>query len=203
MKFDLKKVPITLVLFIVLVIGLIIVTFTLFLPTLQNMGKYNADHASAVAQIDEYKNVIANQASVEARIAQLEEQYKENLSIYVNVETSVNDLQKMFADNGVHMSSLTRSVGTKDSKNRTAKSGYPLYYTTLNFTFESSLDKAGNIVKYLEQDSNGCYFINTLTMTPMEGSSNYLCNFNVTLYYFDTSKGVVTTAATSTTAKKK
>jgi hypothetical protein len=201
MKLDLKKIPKALIIFLALLIVFLILLYSLFIPTISNISTYNNKHTEAKTQIAQYENVISNQTAYQAEIDKLDKQYKDNLSIYINVQSSIDDLQKMFKESNIKMTNLTRSAATKDSLNRTSKSGFPLYYTTLNFSFESDIDTTKNIIHYLEQDSIGCYFINTLSMTPVEGSKNYSCRFNVTLYYFDTDQVVTTKAATTATSK--
>ena len=119
-------------------------------------------------------------------------QYNENQeNLYIDAKSSVKDLQDIFADLGIDMSSLTRSEGVQDSQGRTSKGGIPLYYTNLLFSYTGTKDKTLQLIHYLEQESKGCYFIDSLSMSEIEDSKEYATSFNVTLYYFDTTKQAV------------
>lgn len=144
------------------------------------------------AKIADCDDVLANQTSVEAKIDEMTKQYNENQeNLYVDAKSSVKDLQDIFADLGIDMTSLTRGEGVQDAQGRTSMGGIPLYYTNLTFSYTGAKDKTLQLIHYLEQESKGCYFIDSLSMSEIEDSKEYATSFNVTLYYFDTTKQAV------------
>ena len=84
-----------------------------------------------------------------------------------------------------------RGEGVQDAQGRTSMGGIPLYYTDLTFSYTGTKDKTLQLIHYLEQESKGCYFIDSLSMSEIEDSKEYATSFNVTLYYFDTTKQAV------------
>ncbi len=196
-------VPKSFVFFVVLTAAFFVLLFALFIPTFSKMPEYNKKHTEITADIAEFEDVIANQKSVEAKITELQNTYSTTQSeLYVDAKSSIEDLQAIFLELDIEMTSLSRDSGVKDTLGRTSKSGFPLYTTALNFTYQGDLDTTKKLIHYLEQDSKGCYFINNLNIVPLEGSdSEYSVRFDVTLYYFDSTKIVV--QPTTSAAKSK
>lgn len=186
------KIPVPIIVFVALLIVFVIILLALVMPTFTNLSKYNDDHATISAKIADCDDVLANQTSVETKIDEMKKQYDENQqNLYVDAKSSVKDLQDIFAELGIDMSSLTRGEGVQDAQGRTSMGGIPLYYTNLSFSYNGSEENTLKLVHYLEQESKGCYFIDSLSMSEIEGSQEYSTSFNVTLYYFDTTKQAV------------
>ena len=176
------KIPVPIIVFVALLIVFVIILLALVMPTFTNLSKYNDDHAAITAKIADCDDVLANQTSVEAKIDEMTKQYNENQeNLYVDAKSSVKDLQDIFADLGIDMSSLTRGEGVQDSQGRTSMGGIPLYYTNLMFSYTGAKDKTLQLIHYLEQESKGCYFIDSLSMSEIEGSQEYATSFNVIL----------------------
>lgn len=195
-----NKIPGSIIAFLVLLIVFVIILVALVVPTITGLSKYNEDHAAISAQIADCDSVLADQTNVEKRIEQMTQQYNENQeTLYIDAKSSVEDLQSIFADLGIDMSSLNRGESIQDDQGRTSKGGVPLFKTNLSFSYNGSEENTLKLVHYLEQESKGCYFINSLVMSPMEDSSDYSTSFDVTLYYFDSTKQVATTAPTEPT----
>lgn len=196
-----QKIPAPIIGFLVLLIVFVVILLALVVPTLTKVSDYNAEHATISSQIDEYDEVLADQANVEAKIEEMQNQYKENQeNLYVDSKSSVQDLQDIFAQLGIEMNTLTRGDSVQDPQGRTSNGGIPLYYTNLSFSYNGTKEETIKLVHYLEQESKGCYFIDSLTMSPLEESSDLSVSFAVTLYYFDSTKQVATTASTDPTA---
>lgn len=186
------KIPVPIIVFVALLIVFVIILLALVMPTITNLSKYNDNHATITAKIADCDDVLANQTSVEAKIDEMTKQYNENQeNLYIDAKSSVKDLQDIFADLGIDMSSLSRGEGVQDAQGRTSMGGIPLYYTNLTFSYTGAKDKTLQLIHYLEQESKGCYFIDSLSMSEIEDSKEYATSFNVTLYYFDTTKQVV------------
>ncbi len=194
-----QKIPASIIAFIVLLIAFALIFVLLVSPTITNISVYNSKHQEITAKIDDYEAVLADQANVEAKIEEMTKQYNENqANLYVDAKSSVEDLQAIFADLGIDMSSLNRGDSVQDSQGRVSKGGIPLYYTNLSFSYTGSKDKTLELIHYLEQESKGCYFINSVSMSKIENKNEYSTSFNVTLYFFDSTKQIITSSDTTT-----
>lgn len=194
-----QKIPASIIAFIVLLIAFALIFVLLVSPTITNISVYNSKHQEITAKIDDYEAVLADQANVEAKIEEMTKQYNENqANLYVDAKSSVEDLQAIFADLGIDMSSLNRGDSVQDSQGRVSKGGIPLYYTNLSFSYTGSKDKTLELIHYLEQESKGCYFINSVSMSKIENKNEYSTSFNVTLYFFDSTKQIITSTDTTT-----
>lgn len=186
------KIPAPIIAFLVLLIVFVIILLALVVPTFSRLTEYNTNHETISAQIADCEAVLADQQGVESKIEEMTKQYNENQeTLYVDAKSSVEDLQSIFADLGIDMTTLTRGESVQDDQGRASMGGIPLYKTTLTFNYNGSKDKTLELIHYLEQDSKGCYFIDTLTMTPVEDRNVFSTAFSVTLYYFDTTKQAV------------
>ena len=195
-----NKIPKSFIVFIVVFVAFIVCVFALLMPMISNMPAYNQKHDEAVANIAHYEEILATQKTVEQKIEELTTQYNDKQAeLFVDAETSIEDLQSIFKKLGIDMVSLNRGTGSPDAQGRTSTGGIPLYSTDLSFTFNGTVTTANKLVHYLEQESKGCYFINSLNMSPIEGGSNYTVVFGVTLYYFDATQTAVTQPATDAT----
>ena len=180
----------------------VIFIFVVLTPLFKNIPKYETDHASAVSAFKKYDDTLQNAQAIEKRIADLTKSYEEKQEqLFVDSSQSIEDLQSIFKELNINMINLTRGVGVADSLGTISTAGYPLYSTSLNFSYVGSMDTTKKLLNYLEVESKGCYFVNTLNLTPGEGSDMYNVSFNVTLYYFDTSV-MITTAPETTEAGK-
>ena len=127
------KIPVPIIVFVALLIVFVIILLALVMPTFTNLSKYNDDHAAITAKIADCDDVLANQTSVETKIDEMTKQYNENQeNLYIDAKSSVKDLQDIFADLGIDMTSLTRGEGVQDAQGRTSMGGIPLYYTDLH-----------------------------------------------------------------------
>lgn len=199
-----KKIPGSFIALGIILFVFIIFLFVVFMPLIQKYPTYEAKHTEAVAQIAEYENVLANQKTVEEKVAELQEQYDtKQKDLFVDADTSVEELQRIFQKLGISMTNLTRSESKQDSLGRVSSIGVPLYSVVLTFSYDNDMATTQNLLHYLEQDAKGCYYINTINMAPKEGVSGYSTSLNVTLYYFDTTAPAPTQASTQAATTKK
>ena len=127
------KIPVPIIVFVALLIVFVIILLALVMPTITNLSKYNDDHAAVTAKIADCDDVLANQTSVETKIDEMKKQYDENQqNLYVDAKSSVKDLQDIFADLGIDMSSLTRGEGMQDPQGRTSMAAFRFTTQTLH-----------------------------------------------------------------------
>lgn len=190
-----KSIPKSIWAFLVLLVVFLVLFFVLFYPTIMKISTYNATHNDAKAQIAEYEDYLSNKDANEKHIAELKEIFEKNKAeLYLDASQSIKDLQDHFKEFGIDMTSLTRSESSVDSFGRTSYTGYPLYSASLSFSFNGTKDQTKDLIHYLERDSLGCYFINSLSMSAIEASDKYSVSMNVVLYYFDMTAAVATEA---------
>lgn len=192
-----KQIPKSLIVFGIVLVLFLVFLFTILMPTISNYPTYESKHTAAVAQIAKLDDTIANQKSIEEKIDSMTKEFDEKQSdLFVTAETSVDDLQSILQKYNLTASTFSGSDGVVDTKGRVSSSGVPMYTVTINFTFDSNMADALNVIHYMEQESKGCYFINTATVTPKEKGTDYTIAISTTLYYFNTDAEVATEAAT-------
>lgn len=182
--------------FVFVLLGLIIVTILFYvfvgLPLMNNYPKFEKDHNEAVAQVQTYEEVLKNQKTIEEKIKVLNYQWeRKQKKMFVDAESSVEDLQQAFKKMNIDMLSFSRGGEVKDSQGRTTQSGVPLYTINLSYSFKGTVDTALELLDYVENKSNGCYFVSNCVMTPVNGSKTYDISINMTLYYFNNEIEVV------------
>ncbi|MGN0558536.1 MAG: hypothetical protein ACI4IS_03680 [Acutalibacteraceae bacterium] len=184
-----QNIPNSVLICVVLLVLFLVLANVLFFPALSRIDQYNANHDAAVAEVAKYEYTLENQAKIDEKIAQLTEKYNEEQSLlYVDSKSSIEDLQRIFNQLKITMTSLSRGAGVQDPQGRTSTTGIPLYTTSLEFSFRESMEKTQKLIHYLEQDSKGCYFINSISMAPIDKTATYDVRLSVTLYYFDATK---------------
>ena len=184
--------PKSIIFFVVLLAVFVVLLTTIFIPTINKIPQYQLDHNTAVSEVAEYEYYLANQKTVEEKIAEYTAEYeKKQEELYVDAKSSIEDLQAIFTKLDINMTSMTRNDGIQDPQGRTSTGGIPLYTTSINFSYNGNMSTTKKLMHYLEQESKGCYFINSLNMSPIENSNNFTVSFSVTLYYFDSTQVVV------------
>lgn len=184
-----QNIPNSVLICVVLLVLFLVLANFLFFPALSRIDQYNANHDAAVAEVAKYEDTLTNQAKIDEEIKKLTEKYNEEQSLlYVDSKSSIEDLQRIFNQLKITMTSLSRGEGVQDPQGRTSTTGIPLYTTTLEFSFNEPIEKTQSLIHYLEQESKGCYFINNINMAPDKKTANYDTKFSVTLYYFDATK---------------
>ncbi len=197
-----QNIPKSIIFFVLLLALFFVLLVVMFIPTFTKIPVYQSNHKTAVSQVEQYESVLADQAEIEAKIEQLTKEYDEKQSeLYIDSKSSVEDLQSIFTKLKINISSLTRNEGIADPQGRKSTGGIPLYTTVLNFSYNGNIETTKKLIHYLEQESKGCYFINSLNMSPIEDSKNYVVSFSATLYYFDSTQQVSSTQPATQSAQ--
>ena len=128
----------------------VIFIFVVLTPLFKNIPKYETDHASAVSAIKKYDDTLENAQAIEKRITELTQSYEEKQAeLFIDSKQSIEDLQSIFEDLNINMINLTRGIGVADSLGRTSTGGYPLYSTSLSFSYVGSMDTTKKLLNYL------------------------------------------------------
>lgn len=182
-----KKIPGYILGILGIVLAFALFTSLVLMPYLQKKPEMDADHEAAVAQIAEYEATIANRDSVIADIEEMTKQWETyKKQMYIDADTTIDDLQKIFAEQSIFVTSLARTEETKDAQGITSSTGAPLYSVQLTLAFKAAPEKLLELLKYFEGGSNGCYYIDTMTCSAGDGENDkgLTVNMSVTLYYF-------------------
>ena len=171
-------------------------------PFSQKIDTYAKDHASAEAQISQYKDYIARSTEVKSKISKLQKEVSEtNVKLTVNASKTADDVREMLKNIDYDFSTLSVQEGQPDEEGRMSETGDPLYATSITFSFTSTEQKLVETLKYFESKSDGSYFITRMNIKKPEKYSDtgeessktsvpsasqlYVTTLEIKLYYFD------------------
>ncbi|MBQ8134581.1 MAG: hypothetical protein IJ192_09285 [Clostridia bacterium] len=200
---------------VILVISIIFL-IAVQMPFSQKIDTYNKDHASAEAQISQYKDYIERTAEVKSKISKLQKDVSEtNAKLTVNASKTADDIRDMLKNIDYDFTTLSVQEGQPDEEGRMSETGDPLYATSITFSFTATEQKLIDTLRYFESESDGSYFITNMNIqepvdfadTGEESSKAsaptsaqlYVTTLEIKLYYFDLTQNqsADTDAATS------
>ncbi len=207
-QFDFKKIPKFIYLFFATVIVLIVFVFTVGMPLINNASSMKEAHKTALEDIRKYDDAIKRQDAIEAEIVKNQKEFEiQEEALFVDMEASSTDLDNYCRKNNIVLKSYTLAEPQVDKKHRVSTSGYPVNTVKISLTYTDSYDKTMSFLKYLEQGSKGCYYVNNCTLTLKDrekaNSDMYDVAMNIELYYYDRSEAEVATEKPTETATKK
>ncbi len=215
-----KSIPTYAIVIAVILVGAIIFLFTVQIPFAQKIPTYNAQHASATAEIEKYKDYNSRYDQVRADIDRMQKEYNEKGStLFVEPSKTVDEIKDMLEKLGYDMTTLSVSEGTPDGAGRISATGDPLYATQISYTFTATRSKMIETLQYFESEAKGSYSINKLSLKPIEESvatggeegeesaptkvvtknDQYQVTMSIVLYYFNNTmnKGLPTTQSSA------
>lgn len=161
-----KKVPGAIIAIVAIIVAVAVFVPVVYMPYRNNKPQLDADHESAVSQIQVYDDAIADQANIEKNIEELQAEWDEfQKDMFVDASSSLDDLQKKFDEIGLNVASFNRGEETEDPSKSISQTGNPLYYVTINVSLYSDQEKLLELLKYVEEESVGCYYVKTLSAT--------------------------------------
>ncbi len=186
---------------VILVISIIFL-IAVQIPFSQKIDTYNKEHASAEAQISQYKDYIERTAEVKSKISQLQKDVSEtNARLTVNASKTADDVRDMLKNIDYDFSTLSVQEGQPDDEGRVSETGDPLYATSITFSFTATQQKLIDTLKYFESESDGSYFITHMNIKEPDdftdtgeesskasvpaSSQLYVTTLEIKLYYFD------------------
>ena len=176
----------------VIIILCIVFMFLVQAPFSEKIDKYNADHASAQSQIALFEDYLARADEVEAKIAKMKEEYnEESKKLHVNATEFPNDVRNMVNQLNIQLDSVSSSEGSTDSAGRVSSTGDPLYVSTISLAFSGTEADLPSALDYFEIESDGSYYVESLTVTEITGSSavkstepRFNIGLSLSLYFF-------------------
>ncbi len=176
----------------VIIILCIVFMFLVQAPFSEKIDKYNADHASAQSQIALFEDYLARADEVEAKIAKMKEEYnEESKKLHVNATEFPNDVRNMVNQLNIQLDSVSSSEGSTDSAGRVSSTGDPLYVSTISLAFSGTEADLLSALDYFEIESDGSYYVESLTVTEITGSSavkstepRFNIGLSLSLYFF-------------------
>jgi len=156
----------------VIIILCIVFLFLVQSPFSKKIDKYNADHESAVSQIALYEDYLARATEVEAKIAQMKEEYnEESKKLFVNATQTPADIREMVNKLDLIPTNVAVTEGVTDSAGRKSSTGDPLYVTKVTIRFDGTEADLLSTLDYFELESDGSYYVETLSVTPIDDST--------------------------------
>lgn len=201
-----KSIPMYAIVIALILVGAIIFLFTVQIPFSQKIPTYNAQHASATAEIEKYKDYNRRYDQVRADIDRMQKEYNEKgATLFVEPNKTVDEIKDMLEKLGYDMTTLSVSEGAPDGAGRISATGDPLYATQISYTFTATRTKMIETLQYFESEAKGSYAISKLSLKPIEeavgGSTEegeesaptkvitkndqYQVTMSIVLYYFN------------------
>lgn len=194
-QFDAKRIP----KFIYLLLGTIIaiVVFMIFVgyPLMRDAGNMQQAHTQVLKEIRDYDQAIKMRDSIEAEIkknqAEFEQKEKE---LFIDRKESSKDIERYCRENNIILQNYSLGGAGDDEKCRVSTGGYPVKKVPITVTYKDTYAKTINFLKYLEEGSKGCYYVESCGMEQV-GDSGEMFNVSmaITLYYYDMSEAIVAT----------
>ena len=186
---------------IVLLAGIIFVP-AVYMPYKNKKPEMDAKHAAAVEEINMYEDAIANQASIEKNIAQLQAEWDEFYKeMFIDASSSLNEIEAKIRETDFFIQSFKKDDGQKDPEGAVSFTGAPLYYQQITIDGYSDEETLIEVLKAIEEESVGCYYVKTLTADTLDKEveigehhtakeGDLKVNMVIYLYYYNESERV-------------
>lgn len=206
-QFDAKKIP----KFLYLLLGTIIaiVLFMIFVgsPLIQNAGSMQKEHQDTQNLIRDYDNALAQEKTIEDEIKKNQDEFKlKEEELFVDVDTCSKEIEAYCREQDIKLINYSISEPVQDQLSRVSTGGFPVYTVNINISYADTYEKTMSFLKYLENGSNGCYYIKTCNMAQSEDNKNadtFDTSLAIQLYYYNRTIATepATTAATEAATK--
>lgn len=188
-QFDAKKIP----KFIYLLFGTIlaIILFMIFVgtPLIQKAPSMQKQHKDTQQLLRDYDNALAMEKSIEDEIKRNQDEFKlKEEELFVNLDQCSKEIDKYCTDNKIKLTTYTISEPVLDQQNRVSTGGYPVYTVNINLAYTDTYAKTLSLLKYLENTSNGCYYIKSCSLSGTgndKTEAKFSTSLAIQLYYYD------------------
>lgn len=205
---DFSKIPKFLYVLIITIILVVVFWLTIGQSLLKDAPKMMQDHDANVKKVAEYDEALKIEKQIEAEIKKNREEF--NLTqkkLFVDMNDSTKEVEDYSDKNNIRLYNYSISDPAPDSLGRASSSGYPVMTVGISLNFETTYDKAMGFLKYIENESKGCYYINSCSFSPKGGEGGtkekYAVGMTLTLYYYDVPTLEDTTEAPTQAATEK
>lgn len=207
-QFDAKKIPKFLYLLLGTVVALILFMIFIGRPLIQNAAGMQKKHQIAQDTIRDYDNALSMEKTIEDEIKKNQDEFNlKQKELFVDLDTCSKEIEDYCSKQNIVLTNYSIAEPTQDKLNRVSTGGYPVYTVNIDLSYVDTYDKTMSLLKYLENASNGCYYINTCNLTQGEGAKNadeFDTSMSITLYYYNRTVDIepATSATTATEAKE-
>lgn len=191
-----SKVPGAAVAIVAVIVAVTVFVPTVYMPYKNKKPAMDSEHQEAVDTINYYEDSIANQASIEKDIDELEKEWAEfQKNMFVDAASSLDDLQKAMDDIGFQYTSFDRGSETADDSGKVSFTGSPLYYVSISINGYTDEETLLKMLKFIEEDSVGCYYVKSLNAKTYEKdeendkytikAGDFEVDMDIYLYYYN------------------
>ncbi len=204
---ELKKIPKFLYVLVITIVVALIFWITIGQSLLTQAPKMMQEHKANVQLVAEYDEALKIEDEIEAEIKKNQEEFNATQDrLFVDMNASTKEIEDYSDKNNIRLYNYSISEPAADSQGRTSSAGYPVMTVSINLNFDTSYDKAMGFMKYIEDGSKGCYYINSCSMSPKgDGGTkeNYSVSMALTLYYYDVPEMEAATEAPTQSSTEK
>lgn len=191
-----NKIPGAAVAIVAVIVAVTVFVPTVYMPYKNKKPAMDSEHQEAVDTINYYEDSIANQASIEKDIDELEKEWAEfQKNMFVDAASSLDDLQKAMDDIGFQYTSFDRGSETADDSGKVSFTGSPLYYVSISINGYTDEETLLKMLKFIEEDSVGCYYVKSLNAKTYEKdeendkytikAGDFEVDMDIYLYYYN------------------
>lgn len=192
---QLNKIPKFLFVLVAAILVAVVFWMTIGMSLINNAPSLMLEHDANVKKIAEYDTALSQQKQIEAEIKKNQDEYnRKQEELFVDLSTCTKEIEEYCSNRNIVLKNYSLGEPQEDTMNRTSNSGYPVKSVDIALSYSGSYDTALSMLKFFEQNSKGCYYVNSCSISNEEGSKDSSVNMSITLYYFDTESAA--TAAT-------
>ncbi len=208
-KTENKKVPGALIAIVAVIVAVAVFVPTVYMPYKNKKPIMDSEHQEAMSTIDYYEQSIERQSDIEKDIEKLTKQWEEfQKDMFVDANSSLEDLQKSIDEKGIVLTSFTRSAEMPDENGKYSFTGCPLYYVSIQISGYASRENLLDFLKKIEQESVGCYYVKTINAFTVTSDmdvgkskvkkDDLMVNLDIYLYYYNQDPALKVEIATET-----
>ena len=169
-----NKIPGSVIAILVVIVAVIAFIPTVYMPYKNKKPQYDSEHQEALDTIQYLEDSIADQANIEAEIADLNAQWdKYREDMFVEPSSALKDLNTNVDQCGILLDVFRQGDAQPDESGTVTSEGNPLYYISLHLESIADRDQLHNFLKYVEVDSVGAYYVKNLTASPAKDEDVY------------------------------
>ena len=192
---QLNKIPKFLFVLVAAILVAVVFWMTIGMSLISNAPTLMSEHDANVKKIAEYDTALSQQKQIEAEIKKNQDEYnRKQEELFVDLSTCTKEIEEYCSNRNIILKNYSLGEPQEDTMNRTSNSGYPVKSVNIALGYSGSYDTALSMLKFFEQNSKGCYYVNSCNISGEEDSKDSSVTMNITLYYFDTESA--STAAT-------
>lgn len=158
-----NKVPGAAIAIIAVIIAVTVFVPTVYMPYKNKKPEYDKVHQEALDTLAYWEQSIENRPAIDKDIDELEKEWdKFQKEMFVDAGSTLKDLQKEFDERKFHYTSFDIGPEQEDGSGKVSFTGAPLYNVVINIHAYSDEDTLLSALKYLEEESIGCYYVKSL-----------------------------------------